>query len=102
MIEIKMTKCRLFLTEPELESLLARDPELWAAAIKRGKGILRARAAARRDTRWHKYTCPYCGKVIAVGEIFGIIKCKRCGKVTTLTGEYSRVKPTGNATTSAR
>ncbi|AEG16994.1 hypothetical protein Desku_3518 [Desulfofundulus kuznetsovii DSM 6115] len=43
LIEIRLTRCRLFLTEPELISLLARDPELWKAAIKRGKAIIRAR-----------------------------------------------------------
>jgi len=48
-----------------------------------------------------KYNCPYCGKVLAIGEIFGIIKCKRCGKVITLT-EYVRVQPTRNTTASAR
>jgi hypothetical protein len=49
MIEIRLKKYRLFLTEQELQSLLARDPELWATAIRRGKGVLRARAAARRQ-----------------------------------------------------
>jgi len=48
LIEIRLTRCRLFLTEPELISLLARDPELWKAAVKRGKAILRARQERRR------------------------------------------------------
>lgn len=49
-----------------------------------------------------KYNCPYCGKVLAIGEISGIIKCKKCGKVIALTTEYVRVQPTGNATAIAR
>jgi hypothetical protein len=49
MIEIRLKKYRLFLTENELQSLLARDPDLWATAIRRGKAVLRARAAARRQ-----------------------------------------------------
>lgn len=94
-IEIKLTKCRLFFTEPELQQLLKHEPELWQKAIRRGKGVLRAWAAARRaNGPWLKYRCPYCGKVLAVGEICGKIKCKRCGKVTTLTEEYARVQPT--------
>lgn len=42
-IEIKLTKCRLFLTEAELQKLLARDPALWRVALKRGKAVQRAR-----------------------------------------------------------
>ncbi len=49
-----------------------------------------------------KYSCPYCGKVLAIGELNGRIKCKRCGKVIALTTEYVRVQPTGNATAIAR
>jgi len=45
LIAIKMTKATLFLTEPELSRLLAKDPELWREAIRRGKHIRRARAA---------------------------------------------------------
>lgn len=41
LIEIRMTKHTLFFTERELAHLLSRDPELWAAAIKRGKAIKR-------------------------------------------------------------
>lgn len=48
LIEIRMTKHTLFLTERELAHLLSRDPELWAAAIKRGKAIKRRRAADER------------------------------------------------------
>ena len=39
LIEIKMPKCTLFFTQQELQQLLARDPGLWAVAIKRGKHI---------------------------------------------------------------
>lgn len=45
-----------------------------------------------------KYTCPYCGKVLAVGNIYGIIKCKRCGKLANI----ERVQPTEGATSSVR
>jgi hypothetical protein len=48
LIEIRLTKCRLYLTEQELIGLLARDHELWKAAIKRGKAIIRARRERRR------------------------------------------------------
>lgn len=48
LIEIKMTKHTLFLTEQELAHLLSLNPELWAAAIKRGKRIKRQQAAERR------------------------------------------------------
>lgn len=41
LIAIRMTKTTLFLTESELSRLLVKDPELWAAAIKRGKAIRR-------------------------------------------------------------
>jgi hypothetical protein len=43
LIEIRMTKTTLYLTEPELVRLLAREPELWREAIRRGKCIQRAR-----------------------------------------------------------
>ncbi|MDI7245860.1 MAG: hypothetical protein QME92_00060 [Bacillota bacterium] len=49
MIEIRLPKCRLFLSEAEIESLLKRDPELWEAALKRGKAITRARAREARQ-----------------------------------------------------
>lgn len=49
--ELKMTKTLLFLTEGELISLLKRDIDLWAKAVQRGKGILRARAARVREER---------------------------------------------------
>ena len=51
MVEIRLPKCRLFLTEQEVEHLLKRDPELWEAALKRGKAILRAR---QRNARQRK------------------------------------------------
>lgn len=49
LIEIRLTGCRIFLSDQELISLLVRDPELWALSIKRGKGILRARQARERQ-----------------------------------------------------
>lgn len=50
-IEIKLTKCRLFLTESELVNLLTKDPALWAVAIKRGKWIIRGRKMQERQTK---------------------------------------------------
>lgn len=47
-IEIKLTKCMLLLTEAELVKLLAGDPALWQAAIKRGKAERRGRSMAAR------------------------------------------------------
>jgi len=48
-IRIQMPKCILVLTTRELEQLLARDPELWAEAIRRGKGVRRAEAMKARE-----------------------------------------------------
>jgi len=51
LIEIRLTKCRLFLTESELINLLTKDPALWAAAIKRGKWIIRGRKIQERQAK---------------------------------------------------
>ena len=48
MIELKLTKCTLFLTEQEINSLLAQNPALWEIAIQRGKAILRHEQAKQR------------------------------------------------------
>lgn len=48
LIEIRMTKATLYLTEAELSRLLARDPGLWREAVKRGKAIARVEKAGRR------------------------------------------------------
>lgn len=50
-LEIKLTKCTLFLTEQELVHLLSRDVDLWQEAIRRGKAILRARKERAREVR---------------------------------------------------
>ncbi|MGE5593432.1 MAG: hypothetical protein ACM3X3_07095 [Betaproteobacteria bacterium] len=44
MIEIRLPKCWVLLTEREVESLLKRDPALWRTALERGKAVMRARA----------------------------------------------------------
>lgn len=49
MVEVRLPKCRLFFTQQEIESLLKRDPELWEAALRRGKAIMRARAREARQ-----------------------------------------------------
>ncbi len=51
MLEIKMTKCTLYLTEPELQSLLSRDPDLWRKALGRGKAFTRSRQTQERVVR---------------------------------------------------
>ncbi|MCR4430642.1 MAG: hypothetical protein NUV45_06445 [Tepidanaerobacteraceae bacterium] len=42
LIEIKMSRYTLFMTETEFLSLLAKDQELWAKAIGRGKAFTRS------------------------------------------------------------
>lgn len=34
--------------------------------------------------RFVKYNCCHCGKVLAVGQLNGIIKCKKCGRPVQL------------------
>lgn len=51
MVEIKLQKCLLVLTESELRSLLARDPALWELALRRGKSVLRARQQEQRGPK---------------------------------------------------
>jgi hypothetical protein len=48
LVEIRMTKTTLYFTEPELVRLLAKDPELWREAIRRGKFIRRAKLKTRK------------------------------------------------------
>lgn len=50
-IEIKLQKYKIFLTEPEIMSLLAKDEKLWTEALKRGKAFTRARSAAGRNVK---------------------------------------------------
>lgn len=47
-VQISMPRCLLVMTEQEMCSLLARDPELWQKALKRGKGVKRVESAAER------------------------------------------------------
>lgn len=49
LIEIKLPKCTLFLTTGEIEYLLKLDPDIWARALKRGKGVLRAKQRESRQ-----------------------------------------------------
>jgi hypothetical protein len=51
MLEIRMARCVLYLTESELQRLLSREPDLWKLAIGRGKGIARAKQTRERVTR---------------------------------------------------
>ena len=47
-IEIQLPKCRVFLTQEEINRLLQLDPVIFAEAIRRGKAMLRARKARER------------------------------------------------------
>lgn len=51
LIEVKMSKTVLFLTETELLNLLSTKSDLWAMAIRRGKAIKRAKVAKARQIR---------------------------------------------------
>jgi len=51
LIEVKLTRQTLLLTEKEIISLLALKPELWETAIRRGKGVLRARKNVNRQAK---------------------------------------------------
>ncbi|MDK2879637.1 MAG: hypothetical protein PWR06_2353 [Thermoanaerobacteraceae bacterium] len=59
LIEIKMSRYTLFMTEAEILSLMAKDQELWAKAIGRGKALLRHETARKREAkgfnRWMLY-----------------------------------------------
>ncbi|HBQ26318.1 MAG TPA: hypothetical protein DD791_07990 [Syntrophomonas sp.] len=48
MLEIKASRCTLYLTEQELQSLLSRDPNLWREALRRGKAFSRATQTRER------------------------------------------------------
>lgn len=56
MIEVKLTRQTLLLTEKEIVSLLALNPELWEVAIKRGKGVLRYRKDRDRQAVFKRKT----------------------------------------------
>ncbi|MDI6871230.1 MAG: hypothetical protein QME79_07715 [Bacillota bacterium] len=47
-IEVKLRRCTLALTEAELLSLLAADMTLWRRALERGKALRRSRAKEAR------------------------------------------------------
>ncbi len=48
LIEVKLTKYTLILTEAELGYLLAGCPAIWQNGIQRGKAARRAQAAEKR------------------------------------------------------
>lgn len=51
LVELRMSKAVLYLTEPELVRLLAKDPELWRRGLRRGKFVKRTRAMERRQIK---------------------------------------------------
>lgn len=48
LVVISLPKATLALTPGELRALLSRAPDLWERALRRGKALRRAEAAARR------------------------------------------------------
>jgi len=49
LIEAKLPKCTVFLTQSEMMQLLKHDPEIWKNALQRGKYILRSRKQRMRE-----------------------------------------------------
>ncbi len=90
LIEIRLTKCRLFLTEPELIGLLARDPELWKQVIRRGKAVARARRERRRA---NDVTGPAGGRLHRGGRgNLAVHKTEKCMFVYRFYSTYPRKK----------
>lgn len=50
-LNIKVSRCLLVISEQELNGLLAKDPELWKTALKRGKAFSRAAQTRERVSR---------------------------------------------------
>jgi len=50
-IRIQMPRHIIVLTHTELQRLLARDPTLWAEAIRRGKGVKRWEQMKAREAK---------------------------------------------------
>jgi hypothetical protein len=54
-ITIKLPRCIVVLTVNEMLALLRERPAIWAAGLKRGKGLIRARQANnRREKKTHE------------------------------------------------
>lgn len=51
MIEIRLPKQTLYLTQSEIRELLKQNPRIWEAALRRGKGIQRAIKQEEREYR---------------------------------------------------
>lgn len=52
-IEIRLTKCVLYLTPKEIQGLLKHDHELWKQALMRGKAF--KRSASRKEQEAKKF-----------------------------------------------
>jgi len=50
-IRIQLPRCIIVLTHAELQRLLASDRELWAQALKRGKGLMRYEKQQAREQK---------------------------------------------------
>ena len=51
MIVVRYPRHLVALTEDELQELLKAQPDIWAAAIRRGKGYARAEKAMERRSK---------------------------------------------------
>ena len=50
-VEIKLPKCRVFLTHEEVGELLKNDIELFRKGLSRGKGVHRHRIQKQREAQ---------------------------------------------------
>jgi hypothetical protein len=48
-IKIHLPRCVVVLTANEVLALLQERPDIWQEGLKRGKGLLRARQAEKRE-----------------------------------------------------
>jgi hypothetical protein len=48
-ISIRLPRCVVVLTANEVLALLQEHPDIWQEGLKRGKGLLRARQAEKRE-----------------------------------------------------
>jgi hypothetical protein len=51
LIEISLTKCKLFLSEEEVLSLLKKDLEIYKEGLMRGKAIMRSKKQKERERK---------------------------------------------------
>ncbi|MGD0621456.1 MAG: hypothetical protein ABSA82_03185 [Thermacetogeniaceae bacterium] len=52
-IEVRLPRCTLILTEAEILQLLKSNIGIWQTALVRGKAVMRARQAEKRQKLFH-------------------------------------------------